>query len=238
MFNSFSDEFPPSSRLINIFPNWLLFYLSNQVSKNSRVVHIYKLNEYILYALTNLKTVVVVSNMSIKNQIATSIVYVHSFRNPIIKTLHHVVNVTTTETELFAIKCSINQAVQIININYIVIVTYSIHTAHKIISSSVHPYQIQSSAISRKLREFFNKDLINSIKFWDCFSNDNWTLHSIVDKEIKEFNLISLLPYKSSWNFNRKKECDDILNMWKMTFQASDKKGRYSRSSWQWQLSY
>ena len=48
-FNSFSDEFPSGSRLINIFSSWLS---SNQVSKDSRAAHIYKLNECILHALT------------------------------------------------------------------------------------------------------------------------------------------------------------------------------------------
>jgi len=28
-----------------------------------------------------------------------------------------------------------------------------------------------------------------------------------------------------SWDFSRKTECDDIINNWKMTFQASDLKG-------------
>ena len=92
--------------------------------------------------MTSSKIVVVVSDASIKNQIAISITHVHSFRNPIIKTLHHVVNVTTTEAELFAIECGINQAIQITNINYIVVVTDSIHIAHKIFNSLVYPYQI------------------------------------------------------------------------------------------------
>jgi len=26
------------------------------------------------------------------------------------------------------------------------------------------------------------------------------------------------------WDYNKKMECDDILNIWKMTFQASDGK--------------
>jgi len=165
--------------------------------------------------------------MSIKNQIAMSIIHVYFFRNPITKTLHYIVNVTIIEAKLFAIGYGINQAIQITNINCIVIITNSIHTAHRIFDSSVYPYQIQSSAISRELRESFNKDLINSIKFLNCPSNNDWTLYSIVDKEIKEFNLIPLFPCKSSWDLDRKKESDDILNTWKIMFQASDKKERH-----------
>jgi len=38
------------------------------------------------------------------------------------------------------------------------------------------------------------------------------------------FNLTLLYPCKNSWEFSKKSECDDILNVWKMTFQASDLK--------------
>ena len=75
--------------------------------------------------------------MSIKNQIAISIAHVHSFRNSIIKTLHYIFNITTTEAKLFAIRYNINQAVQITSINHIVIITDSIHAVHKIFDLSV-----------------------------------------------------------------------------------------------------
>jgi len=52
-------------------------------------------------------------------------------------------------------------------------------------------------------------------------------LHDIVDKEMKEFDLIPIFLYKSSWEFNRKNKYNKILNNWKMTFQASDDKERY-----------
>jgi len=32
------------------------------------------------------------------------------------------------------------------------------------------------------------------------------------------------MPNKNSWDFSRKSECNDIINKWKMTFQASDLK--------------
>jgi len=30
-----------------------------------------------------------------------------------------------------------------------------------------------------------------------------------------------------SWDYSKKIECDDILNTWKITFQASDEKERH-----------
>jgi len=39
------------------------------------------------------------------------------------------------------------------------------------------------------------------------------------------FNLIPLCPCKNSWDLSKKCESDDILNIWKITFQASNFKG-------------
>ena len=54
-----------------------------------------------LYAL-------IVTDTSIKNNMATSITYIHIHNRPIVKTLHHTVNITSTEAKLFAIKYGIN----------------------------------------------------------------------------------------------------------------------------------
>jgi len=123
----------------------------DQKSKDSRGVYTYKLKRYILQALADLKTAVVVSDTSIKDQVTTSIAHIHSFNNPIIKTHHYTINITSTEAELFVIKCGINQATQIANINHIVIIMDLLHAAQRIFDSSIYPYQIQLVIISREL---------------------------------------------------------------------------------------
>jgi len=102
----------------------------------------------------------------------------------------------------------------------------SLHVTKQIFDLLVYPYQIQSSTISRELRKFFKRDYSNSIEFWDCPSQDKWTLHNIVDKETKNFDLMPIFPYKSSWEFDKKNKCNEILNNWKIMFQASNAKGR------------
>jgi len=77
-----------------------------------------------------------------------------------------------------------------------------------------------------ELREFFSKDSRNCIEFWDCPSKQQWPLHHTVDKETKNMVSIPSFPCRSSWDFCKKSECDSILSQWKMTFQASDSKGR------------
>ena len=61
---------------------------------------------------------------------------------------------STTEAELFAIRCGINQAIGISYIKCIVIITDSLHAAKKIFDSSSHSYQIHSATITHELREF------------------------------------------------------------------------------------
>jgi len=127
---------------------------------------------------------------------------------------------------MFVIRCGINQATSKTNVSKIIVITDSIHAAKRIFDPSSHPFQNQSVAILEDLRHFFSKDLNNSIKFWECPSHLNWHLHKAVNIETKAFNLTLAYPCKISWDYNKKSECDDISNIWKMMFQASDGKGK------------
>ena len=164
---------------------------------------------------------------SIKNDIATSISHIYSYNRPLVKTVHHASFVTTTEAELFAIRCGINQACGISNVSKIIVVTDSIHAARKIFDNRSHPYQIHTTAILSELRKFFSSNESNSIEFWECPSKLRWRFHSSVDKDSKSFLISPSYPTKLSWDYCKKIDCDDSLNLWKMTFQASDGKGRY-----------
>ena len=76
---------------------------------------------------TNANLVIVVSDASIRNNVATSIAHVHSYSKPVKKEIHYTVNITTTKAELFAIKFKINQVAQIKDILYIIVITNSRH---------------------------------------------------------------------------------------------------------------
>ena len=164
-FNSLNYEISPRTQLIDIFSSHFSFYHANHKDKDSRVAYLCKLDKYIFYVSNDSKLVVVVLDVSIKNNITTSILHVHLPSNLIKKTIHHAVNVMFTKAELFAIRCGINQAIQISNINHITIVIDAIHAAYCIFNLSVHSYQLQVIAILKVLREFFNKNSSNSIKF-------------------------------------------------------------------------
>ena len=82
-------------------------------------------------------------------------------------------------------------------------------------------------SIMKEIRFFFKRNHCNFLEFWDCSSQDNWSLYKVVNKETKSFNLTPLFPFKSLWEFSQKEECDNLLNNWKMMFQASDDKERH-----------
>jgi len=83
---------------------------------------------------------IVISNASIRNNIATLILHIHFLNKPVIKMIYYAVNITITKAKLFAIRCGINQAIDIPNIKYIIIVTDSLYVAKRIFNLLLHPY--------------------------------------------------------------------------------------------------
>ena len=222
LFSPFNQEFSPRNRLIGSFSDQFSFHYHSQEAKN----HIKNLDNAVTEASLDPSSSIVVLDASIKNSIATSILHIHSYNKPIVKTIHRAINITTTEVELFTIRCGINQTINIPNIKHIIIATDSIHATERIFDSSSHPYQTHSTAISMKLREFFKKDINNHIDFWDCPSKVKWPLHLSVNSDTRKFLMLPSFPCKSSWDFCKECNNESVLSSWKMSFQASDYKGR------------
>ena len=83
----------------------------NYKDTNVKTAYYSKLNKIYKESLLNPNTVLIISNASIRNKVATSILYVQKNQNIIAKTVHHAMNVTSTKVKLFYIRCEINQAV-------------------------------------------------------------------------------------------------------------------------------
>ena len=225
-FNSLNKEFYLENRSVASFSNCFSFHKVDCSSKESKLHFCSHLNNIVFTALFNLTTVIVVSDASIKNNITMFITHIHSFNNPLKKMLHYTINTTSTEVELFAIRCGIYQAIQIPSISHIIIITNTLHAAQKNFDSLLHLYQIQSVAIAKELWKFFNKQSTNSVEFWNCSSDIDWHFHAIVNKKTKKFDLISLYLNKISWDFSKKKECDDIIRDWWENFKSLNLKRR------------
>ena len=217
-FDPLNIEFSPSSHLINAFPSHFSFHPHIKCKDNNLKDHAKQLNNITIMALVNYLYTLIISDTGIKNNIITSIAHVYVYDKPIIKTVHYTVNVTSTKAELFTIKCSINQATNIPGISKIIIITDSIHVARLIFDSSVHSFQVYLAVISKELRKFFITNNNNLIKFWECPSHCDWPFFKSIGRDTKQFHQTPLLSYKSSWDFSKKRECNDIIRNWKMTF--------------------
>ena len=129
--------------LVQLITFLVIFPFTKQITKTKRIrpLTFAKLDNIILNSLFNSNLIIVVSNVSIKNNITTSITHIYSYSNSIKKTLYHAVSITFTKTKLFAIRYSINQAIQIQEISHIIIITDSIYVAYQIFNLFIYSFQ-------------------------------------------------------------------------------------------------
>ena len=153
-FTPLHQEFIPGQRILNIFSNCFSFNSVDKKEKDN--IHAQELNNLVL-SNSIPSSALVVTDTSIKDNIATLIAYVCQANSPLIKTVHHAVFVTSSEAELFTMRCGINQACNKDNISKIVIITDSIYLVKCIFNSSSHPLQLHLAAILSELWLFFNK---------------------------------------------------------------------------------
>jgi len=226
-FSPLDPEFLPGHHIIDKFSNRFSFNLVNKKGKNHIKIRGQELDNLTLRCSSESNTAFMISNASIKNDIATLVSHIHSVNQPLIKTVHHASLVTSTKAELFAIRCGINQACSLDHINKIIVITDSIHTAKKIFDFGSHPYQIHSAAVLKELCSFFSSNEDNIIEFWECPSKLRWKFHHNIDNDSKSFSVTPSYPTKTSWDFCKKTDADESTNMWKMSFQVSDGKGTH-----------
>jgi len=126
-FSPLNSEFSLGSRIIDIFSDCFSFNVCNK--RKDIKFRAQELNKLTLESSSLSSVALVASDASIKNNVATSIAHIHMANKPLMKTIHHAVNITSTEAKLFAIRCSINQSSCFDNISKIVVITDSIHMA-------------------------------------------------------------------------------------------------------------
>ena len=150
-FNPLNLEFTTGCRIIDFFSSYFSFYSFNKCNNNSFLSCSHQLDNLVIISSDNPSHALIITNTSIKNNIATSIAYVYIYNKPIVKTLHYIVNVNSMEAELFTIRCGINQATNSTRISKIIVVTDLIHTAKKIFDSLLHLFQIHAVSILHEL---------------------------------------------------------------------------------------
>jgi len=127
----------------------------------------------------------IIFDASVKNNVATLVSYICRRQDIIAKTMYYAINIMSTEAESFVTRYGINHTTQIQDVAYIIIIMNVIPAAKCIFDTSIHPYQLHSITISKDLREFFNKNSINLISFYDCPSSDKWPPHLLINKKLK-----------------------------------------------------
>ena len=143
-FNRLYKELLSRFWLVDNFSDPFSFHTINHKDTEVKNAYLYTLDKIFDNSLSNLNTILIISDTSIKNNVATLILHIHSGQNILAKTIHYTINVTSTKVELFSIRCEINQAVQVPNAENIIIITDAIHGARYIFDLSSHPYQLHS----------------------------------------------------------------------------------------------
>ena len=113
------------------FSDHFSFNLTNKKDKDKDKIHAQELDNMTLRISFAPNTALIITDASIKNDIATSVSHIHQANHPLIKTVHHATFVTSSEAELFTIRCSINQACNKEDVSKIIVITDSIHTVKK-----------------------------------------------------------------------------------------------------------
>jgi len=126
-----TTKFLLGNRLINLFFSHFSFYLLDRKSTKTRKTYLCKLNKIIFNTSDDPKAAVIVLDASIKNSVTMSIAHIHVYNSSVVKTIHYIINIISTKAELFTIRCGLNQASNLANIECIVIITNSIHMAKK-----------------------------------------------------------------------------------------------------------
>ena len=146
-FNMLHKELLSGFHLVDSFPNWFSFHIVNYKDNEVMNAYLWALNKISEDFSSNPNSILVISNVSIKKNVVTSILHICSSQNIITKTIHHVINITSTEAELFSIKCRINQVIQVQNTENIILITNAIHVVRWIFNLFFHPYQLYLIAI-------------------------------------------------------------------------------------------
>ena len=120
-FNSFHKGLSSGFKLVDNFSDYFSFHIVNYKDKESKEVHLCKINKIFKDISSDFNSIFDIFDANIKNNVWLDY-------SIIAKTIHHAINITSTKTELFATRCGINQAIQVSDVFYIIVITNSSHT--------------------------------------------------------------------------------------------------------------
>ena len=108
-FDSLNKELSSGFHLVDNFSDWFSFYSVKWKDTNAKFIYQNKLNNIHKNSSVNQNTILIMSDISIKN-ITILVSYIWRSYEIVAKTVYHAINISSTEAELFAIRCCISQA--------------------------------------------------------------------------------------------------------------------------------
>jgi len=88
---------------VDIFSDCFSFNIVKHKDAKVRAFHLKKLKNIYKTSKDNPSTVFIISDMSLKNNITTYVMYIQREQALITKAVHHAMNITSTKAKLFAI---------------------------------------------------------------------------------------------------------------------------------------
>ena len=95
-FNSLNQEFSPGSHLINNFHNYFSFYLASHKNTDTKTTHQNKLKNLYEESSNNQDTILIISDICVKNNVAISVLDIWRGHEIIMKTVYHTMNISLT----------------------------------------------------------------------------------------------------------------------------------------------
>ena len=140
-FDNLNKELSPGFWLVDTFSNHFSF---KHKDAKARTAHLNKLENVYRASKDDPNTLFIISDASLKNNVATSVTHIQQGQALITKAIYHAMNISTTEAELFAIGRGISQAAHTDSITNIAVVTDTIPAAKRIFDTSCHLFQLHS----------------------------------------------------------------------------------------------
>jgi len=107
-FDGFNKELSPGFCLIDNFPDHFFFHTVDHKDAETRTAHCNKLKNIFKDSSKNKDIILVIFDVSIKNNIITLVSHIRREHKVIMKTIHHTMNVMFTKVELFAMRYGIS----------------------------------------------------------------------------------------------------------------------------------
>jgi len=108
VFDSLNRELSSSFYLVDTFPDHFSFYLANQKDINAKIAYQNKLKNIYKISSNNQDIILIISNVSIKNNIAILFLHIWRRHEIIAKNIHYPMDVSSTKAKLFVIRYGIS----------------------------------------------------------------------------------------------------------------------------------